>query len=174
MACSKCGKLLGFFYSRRECVKCGRDFCSDCSDNRPYHWTEELLSYNNLIDYGTRSVWWCKECFEKYRHPLRKKLKALLERPIPDIELVSINYKGYKPYIGEKISIQSFCYKDKSRCDEELKFLAFYLGCDMVIEIESEKETRWGGENGNYAYSVFSKRGYAVKKDLSRNHNKKN
>lgn len=163
MACSKCGKLLGLFYERYHCERCGCEICKDCSIKTHVDY-EYLLSENGLAESGILERWCC-DCFEKYREPIRNKINRLLDRGIPDIELVSANYKGFKPYIGEKRQIKSsFCDKIQD-CDKELRFVAFYLGYDMVIEVSLEREEC---EDGNYIYSMFPKIGYAVKKDLSR------
>lgn len=84
-----------------------------------------------------------------------------------NVELVSKNYKGKKRYDKSYVKkIESHFNKDKEDSEEEIRILANYYDCDMVLEVEiiKDQESKETDSGGTYIYNVWKYKGYAVRK----------
>ena len=69
---------------------------------------------------------YCPDCAAKFSNCKNKLLFAILHKD--DVELVSINYKGYKRYDQSSMrKIESNFNKDKNESERELKIMAKYF-----------------------------------------------
>lgn len=167
--CYKCGKTLGVMSTKFVCRNCGKTFCSQCMIKIDI--PAEIASLFNLTNEFTKPEWslrkmsyvYCPVCAAKFNDS--KNRLFLANSHLDDIELVSINYKGYKPY--DKTSarkIESNFNKDRNDSERELKAIAKYYGRDMIINVKTtsikkESETDSGG---TYIYRVWKYEGDAV------------
>lgn len=166
--CANCGKSLGLFNREFKCSRCGKVFCSSCvvkAQASKSVW--ELLCLTKNYKKPKYSItkfehYLCPDCISGFNREVDNMEEAI--ESDSHIELVSINYRGKKRYNGDPIDIRTYNYKDKEEAKEELKILARYYNCDMVIDVEcirdvDEEETEHGG---THKFSIWRYTGSAV------------
>lgn len=167
--CSLCGQeenhpwLFGKCVNIYTCDFCGKRICTNCVKEIEDDGIKYLLgSLENK--YKEEEMNLCPECNNIYKRDYSKMRTAYLDNS--DVEIVSINYKGKKEVSGEKYRIKSDFNCDKDVSLDELKSLARYLGCDIVIDVEFERDTDYEEteSGGTYNYSVWRYSGIATHK----------
>ena len=111
----------------------------------------------------------CLNYLEKYSEKEERERKQheeyLKSRNISHpVELVSVNYRGRKKYSRIVASISTDWYSSLHRAEDELRELARQHGCDMVINVTKEKDTKSEPteKGGTYYYTVWRLAGEAV------------
>lgn len=167
--CSKCGHPLKTFSRKYKCSRCGRVYCKNCIQVLDV--SDEIMEKLRLVDdfvepenYWLKGYVLCPSCSVYFNQEVKKMKMA--QSASRDVELVSINYKGRKRYEGTPLFIETNWYKEKAIAQEELKTLAKYHNCNMVIEVEThrEEEDEETDSGGTYTYSVWKYSGRAVKR----------
>lgn len=186
--CYVCRKELGLFHKKYECPGCGRTVCSDCvrfvdlsqqvtvytdinrEDARNF-FDETFMQIPMIIHPAEttffRRFYVCPNCARKVNDDIRK-LSGIVSTK-PSVEHVSKNYRGRKKYSGNPISIESGWYRDFKNSLLQLDYIAAFLGCDMILELEREnreemEESERKNSKGKHYYQVFRYRGKAVRK----------
>lgn len=179
--CSNCNKKIGFFSRHYRCLYCGRSLCADCINitnatetiaeglriiKSPH--IDDILS-NTII--STRKDVTCDICFKDKYIPMVNDIRQAIDTS-GNVELVSIAYKGKKPINGNGIHIVSRWHADWDDCDYDLKVLARYRGCDIVMHVNKDRdvetwEERKDNGNGTYTRSrtIWKKTGVAYKRN---------
>lgn len=186
--CYVCRKELGLFNKKYECPGCGRTVCSDCVSfvdlsqqmdvyTDIYRWDadyffEDTFMRIPMIIHPTRTTFFrrfyvCPNCAKKVNDDIRKLAEIVKTRPA--IEHVSKNYRGRKEYSGAPVSIESEWYRDFKNALLQLDYIAAFLGCDMILDLETEsreefEESDRKNSKGKHYYQVFRFRGKAVRK----------
>lgn len=169
MICTKCHKSIGLFSRKYNCRRCGKTFCSTCIDevSAPksiMNLLEKVNNYTPEFSITKFAYVLCPKCAVHFNNTVRQMEVATTNTH--RVELVSCNYHGRKPYTGTPIPISTDYYKDKSDAEEELKILAKYHNCNMVINtrIYKERNEEKTEKGGTYVYTTWSYTGDAVKK----------
>lgn len=169
--CSRCGQeeKSTWFFGRNiyiySCGVCGKKICNDCARGMDKDNIRYLLG---LLEkkYKEEYMEMCPECYCIYQNDYSKMLNAYNNND--DVEIVSANYKGEKKVSGDKHSIKSYFNRDREESLNELKALAKYLGCNIVIDVELNKDTDWeeteGG--GTHYYTIWRYLGIATHKAI--------
>lgn len=169
VSCSKCGRPLKVFSRKYKCSRCGRIYCKDCIQALDV--SDEIMKKMRLVDgfVEPENSWLkgyvlCPSCAVGFNQEVRR--MNLAQSASCDVELVSINYKGRKRYEGTPLFIETNWYKEKAVAQQELKTLARYHNCNMVVEVEIHRneEDEETDSGGTYTYSVWKYSGRAVKK----------
>ena len=164
--CHKCGKTIHILKYR--CENCKQTFCRDCmvkvevpSYLGPFF---ELIDEMPAPEYSWLKFGrvYCPDCAAIFRASKKKLLSAISCQD--EVELVSINYKRYDKSSMRRI--ESYFNKDRSESESELKILAKYFDCDMVVNVKVIKDTRESEteSGGTYIYTVWQYVGDAVKR----------
>lgn len=178
--CSSCKKNIGFFSRHYHCLYCGKSLCGDCIKvttppeqigyvmeliDDPY--SESILS-QTLI--STRKDVACADCFRSRYIPRLNELQRAIDTASA-VELVSKSYKGRKPIAGEGEVIESGWHADWDECDYDLKILARFNDCDIVMDVDKQRdvetwEERKDNGKGTYTRSrtIWKKTGVAYKR----------
>lgn len=92
------------------------------------------------------------------------------------VELVSKAYKGKKAITGDGIIIESNWHGDWDDCDNDLKIMARYYDCDIVMNVDKERSSEtWEEEkdNGKGTYTrtrtIWKKTGVAYRRRFQSN-----
>lgn len=176
IVCSKCKKKIGLFSRTYICFYCGKAFCSNCindlkSNNSYYFKLLEEPEYVVFDDYNfidTRKNIACSSCVSKFHEKNSRISKALNSKK--EIELLPYTYKGRRNILGPGVEISSIDHKDWDMCDDDLRFLARYYDCDIVMDIRKHRYVSTYEEdkdNGKGTYTktlvTWSKTGVAFK-----------
>jgi len=157
--CDLCSKELGFFNRKYKCAICGADLCNNCK--------KEWLAYKDLfskiynapfdgfIQYYL-SV--CLNCYPKMEGLMHRLIKATET----DVELVSKNYKGKKPYVTDGKKLESDFYRDRTEASREIQTIAAYWDYQAIVNFEyvkkvEEEESESG--HGIHKYTVWKCQG---------------
>ena len=169
--CTKCSKRIGLISIRYKCRQCKRIFCSNCMAkvNIPSEMIPlfELINEFEKPEYSLTklSYVFCPNCATAFNNA-KEKLRIAMRNKY-NVELVSKNYKGKKRYDKSYVKkIESHFNKDKEDSEEEIRILANYYDCDMVLEVEiiKDQESKETDSGGTYIYNVWKYKGYAVRK----------
>lgn len=136
-----------------------RAFCPDCINLIPSDYASHLLKSTDqkyAVDYL------CSLCFQTYMQDYEKMRVAI--RSQKEVEVVSADDQGEKQTKGESFKIKTDYYEDSEEALDELKALARFYECDIILETESlkdyeEEETESGDR---YRYSTWAYRGTAA------------
>lgn len=89
-----------------------------------------------------------------------------------NVEIVSIHYKGKKPINGMGVHIESRWHGDWTDCDYDLKVMARYYGCEVVMHVDKQRDVETWEEdkdNGKGSYTrsrtIWKKTGFAFKRN---------
>lgn len=168
--CSRCGQeeKSTWFFGRSiyidYCNVCGKDICNDCIRGVQKDSILYLLYLLNKYEYKDMSM--CPECNLLYQNDYSKMLYAYENND--DVEIVSANYKGEKKVSGDKYIIESDSNRDRDVSLNELKSIAKYLNCDIVIDVELKKDTDWEEteRGGTHYYTTWRYTGVATHKAI--------
>lgn len=171
--CTKCKKSLGWLTKEYQCARCRQIFCSTCIIKTPIEGYARDI--NDLVypSYKTKNrilyhyICACPSCENVIKAHVNQIDKSINTNQ--HVEIVSENYKGRKhyDYNGFLKDIETNFHKDMNDALEELKILARYYNCDMVIDVHKERkieETESDNGKGTYKYSVWSYSGKACQK----------
>lgn len=149
----------------KQCKWCGKLCCSDCAktvDSKIHHVIRKRL------DPKLHAESLCPGCANKHQAEMNEIYQAWRNARCSDspVEVVSANYQGRKYVFGEEISIESDDYEDKEDALKELKALARYFNCDIIMEVKLNKDSDWQEteRGGEYWYSVWNYSGIATHK----------
>lgn len=178
--CSSCKKNIGFFSRHYHCLYCGKSLCGECiKETTP---PEQISYVLRLADdphagdilsssfISTRKDVACASCFRDKYLPRLNELQRAIDTS-ESVELVSKSYKGRKPISGDGIEISSLWHSDWDNCDYDLKVLARLNDCDIVMNVDKERDVEtWEEEkdNGKGTYTrsrtIWQKTGIAYKR----------
>lgn len=172
--CGVCKRYLGLFNREFKCSVCNTTLCADCVvktkiEKRMAYLIDKLdfgYDYSNPF-FGQLFIPSCPSCFEQVRSQVKALNRAINDHS--DVEVVSENYKGYKPVDrnGVRKDIKTYYHKDSNNALDELKTLAKCYGCDMVIDVSRtyrvEEEESDSGK-GVYKFKVWSYSGTACQR----------
>lgn len=150
----------------KPCEWCGKLCCCDCSER--VYLTIHHDEIRERIDPKLHAEYLCPKCANTHKAEMNKIYEAwdkACESDSP-VEVVSANYQGKKDVFGERIPIKSDEYEDRDDALKELKALARYFNCDIIMEVKFEKDSDWEEteSGGEYRYSVWSYSGVATRK----------
>ena len=114
---------------------------------------------------GGAGLYYLEKYSEKKERERKQHEEYLKSRNISHpVELVSVNYRGRKKYSRIVASISTDWYASLDRAEDELRELARQHGCDMVINVTKEKDTKSEPteKGGTYYYTVWRLAGEAV------------
>lgn len=168
--CSLCGQeeKSTWFFGRNiyvaNCDLCGKNICEDCCIEVKEDEIQYLLCF--FEDKYKKHMPLCPDCNLLYQKEYSKMLDAYNNND--DVEIVSANYKGEKKISGENYNIKSDSNRDRDVSLKELKSIAKYLGCNIVINVDLKKYTDWeeteGG--GTHYYTTWRYTGVATHKAI--------
>lgn len=167
--CAVCNKIenksiFNIFSWFKKCGWCGILCCKDCRKSISEFSRSEEKSLLREIDRKYDESRLCTKCYSQYRRDFDKMTSAIKSHA--PIELVSKNYKGSKPVVGNKHTIKTGYYEDREDAKKELITLARYFNCDIVLNVHyckevMEEDTQSGGV---HRYSTWAYQGVAAKK----------
>ena len=160
------------------CGGCRKTICSDCAEKvelsfsvagMPSVFFEDTYMRLPMVVHPT-SNWLgtyhaCPACARKCRASVKQLQKVMASNNL-DVELVSINYKGKKPFTGNPIYLETDWYRDFNDAEIQLKTMATFFDCDMVLDVQRDRST--GSEpsdsskNGTHHFSLWRLKGKAV------------
>lgn len=124
-----------------------------------------LILAGALAVVGGAGLYYLEKYSEKKERERKQHEEYLKSRNISHpVELVSVNYRGRKKYSRIVASISTDWYASLDRAEDELRELARQHGCDMVINVTKEKDTKSEPteKGGTYYYTVWRLAGEAV------------
>ena len=98
---------------------------------------QSLLTY--FLGFLEPSYVLCDKCFNEVQSLVSKMNDAM--KHCWCVELVSCNYRGRKKYCGDGIQIESLFCKNKDDASFQLRSIAMFYDCDMVIDVSWDLET---------------------------------
>ena len=169
VSCFKCGRQLKILSFKYKCTRCGHIFCSNCIQKLEVseETMKKLRRTNGFVEPGG-SFWTgyhlCPQCATGFKQEVRR-MEASASS-CEGVELVSSNYRGRKKYTGTPRYIETEYHRDREDSINELKTIARYYGCDMVIDVKCQRDVddEETDSGGTYTYSVWSYSGKAVRK----------
>lgn len=136
-------------------------FCPDCINHPPKDYTSHLLK---STDQKYAVDFLCSLCFQTYMQDYEKMKVAI--RSQKEVEVVPIDDQGQKNTKGESFKIETDYYEDSEEALDELKALARFYDCDIILDTESlknyEEEENESGDT--YRYSTWAYRGTATQR----------
>lgn len=159
----------------KKCEWCGELCCCDCAET--IYSTIHHGEIRKRVDPKLFVLQYlCPKCANMHKVEMDKVNEAWNNACQSDspVEVVSANYQGKKHVFGERISIESDEYEDREDALNELKALARYFNCDIIIELKLKKDSDWEEteSGGEHHYSVWSYSGVATHKKKNKNKEK--
>ena len=127
--CPDCNRDFGIIRWRHECDLCKKTKCGSCSESQ---------SFNN--------VWICEKCLN------------IMSPSISKMKLVASSHVGGHSIAKKYAEVTaSNWFRDRQNAIDDIKYQAYRLGANSIVNFRIEKDTKreHGSGNGIHYYSVF-------------------